>query len=118
MVKLITLNTWGGRAGKEKILEFIEKYKETDIFCLQEMWSAPHENFEGVMAGGIPLRFSQIMINGVSEVSSVLENHQSYFHPHCMGNFGLQMLVNSKLNVRGSGEIFVYKEKGYISEED
>ena len=38
-MKIISLNTWGGRGGKENLLKFIEKYKDTDIFCLQEMWN-------------------------------------------------------------------------------
>jgi len=42
-MKIITLNTWGGRAGKELLLSFFEKYRDdADIFCLQEIWSAPH----------------------------------------------------------------------------
>ena len=36
-MKIITLNAWAGRAGEDKILQFFEKYKDTDIICLQEI---------------------------------------------------------------------------------
>lgn len=40
LLKLITLNTWGGRA-LHPLMGFLEKQTEaTDIFCLQEMFNA------------------------------------------------------------------------------
>ena len=39
-MKLLTLNTWGGKV-HEPLLKFIEQRAEdTDIFCLQEVFSA------------------------------------------------------------------------------
>ena len=33
-MKIITLNTWGGRAGKEGLLSFASEYKNSiDVFC-------------------------------------------------------------------------------------
>lgn len=117
IMKLITLNTWGGKAGKEKLLGFFEKYKDIDIFCLQEMWSAPHD-FGKRQAGGVDLNYEQIMTRGVQEIAGVLPLHTSYFHPHVSDNFGLQMLVKKDLRVVEDGDIFVYKHKGHMSEED
>ena len=38
LMKIITLNTWGGRAGEERLLDFFNTHKDdTDIFCLQEI---------------------------------------------------------------------------------
>ena len=31
-MKVLSLNTWGGRAGKDKLLDFFEAYKYIDIF--------------------------------------------------------------------------------------
>lgn len=45
-MKLISLNTWGGRAGKEELLAFFERYQDIDIFCLQEIWSAPYNDMD------------------------------------------------------------------------
>ena len=38
-MKLITLNTWGGRVNKD-LLSFLENKRETiDIFCFQEVYN-------------------------------------------------------------------------------
>lgn len=42
-MKLITLNTWGGRALHPLIHFFKRHAAETDVFCLQEMFDAPQE---------------------------------------------------------------------------
>jgi exonuclease III len=115
-MKLITLNTWGGRAGKELLLNFFKKYKDVDIFCLQEIWSAPYEHLEGHLAGGKAIKHEQIMTSGMQEISGILSSHSSYFHPHHLENYGLQMLVNNNLDVVEDGEVFVHKHKGYIPE--
>ena len=40
VIKIITFNSWGGRVGLDAIKKFFEKYQDTDIFCLQEIWQA------------------------------------------------------------------------------
>ncbi|MDO8728408.1 MAG: endonuclease/exonuclease/phosphatase family protein [bacterium] len=117
-MKLITLNTWGGRAGKTLLLDFFRKYKDVDIFCLQEIWSAPYEHLEGHLAGGRAINHEQIMTNGMQEISELLSNHVSYFCPLLLDNYGLQILVKNNLTIKEDGEVFVYKHKGYVSEED
>jgi exonuclease III len=37
-MKLITLNTWGGRVHK-KLIKFLEENQEVDIFCFQEIYN-------------------------------------------------------------------------------
>jgi len=117
-MKLITLNTWGGKAGKEKLLGFFERYKDIDIFCLQEIWSAPYTDVGERQAGGVDLDYEQIMTRGAQEISEVLPLHTSYFHPHLLNNYGLQMLVKKDLKVVKDGEVFVYKHKGHVPEGD
>jgi exonuclease III len=118
-MKLITLNTWGGRAGKERLLSFFDKYKnEIDIFCLQEIWSAPYEHLEGHSAGGLSIDHEQIMVYGMQEISELLSDHSNFFRPHHLDNYGLLTLLNKKINITEEGEVFVYKHKGYIPEGD
>lgn len=45
-MKVISLNTWAGFGGKEKLLAFFEAHKDVDIFCLQEVWSGPMKSIE------------------------------------------------------------------------
>lgn len=118
-MKIITLNTWGGRAGKEKLLAFFEKHKDTtDIFCLQEIWSAPYEDLEGRAAGGQTIDHDQVMVYGMQEISELLSGHFSYFRPHFLDDYGLAMLVKKDLEVTEEGEVFVHKHKGYVPEGD
>lgn len=118
-MKILSLNTWGGRAGTEGLLTFLERMKEDiDIFCLQEIWAAPYEHFEGVSAGGLAIQHGAIMTKGLQEIANLLEEYEYFFHPHFMDNYGLLMLVHKRVPVKGVGEVWVHKEKGYIPEGD
>jgi exonuclease III len=118
-MRIISLNTWGGMAGKEVLLSFFKNHADTtDIFCLQEVWSYARKDLEGRSAGGITLDYSKIMTNGVKEFSELLPDFTPFFHPHVGDNYGLFSLVRKEYSVVDSGEVFVYKQKGYMSEED
>lgn len=117
-MKLITLNTWGGRAGRKSLLEFFKKYRDVDIFCLQEMWRAPYQSYEGQEAGGLAISHENIMTEGVQEVSEILSGHASLFCPLVLNDYGLQMLIKKNLPVIQEGETYVYKHKGYVAEGD
>jgi len=117
-MKLISLNTWGGRAGKEKLLNFFAAHKDVDVFCLQEIWSAPYEHLQGHAAGGMNINHDDIMVYGMQEISRLLADHEAYFKPHHLDNYGLMMLIKRGLDLIAEGDTFVYKEKGYIPEGD
>ncbi len=117
-MQIISLNTWGGRAGKEKLLDFFKQNKDVDVFCLQEIWSAPYDHLEGSAAGGLAIDHSNIMVHGLQEISEVLSSHAPHFRPHHLDNYGLLMLIKKKLSVEEEGEFWVYKEKGYVPEGD
>ncbi len=117
-MKIISLNTWGGRAGKEKLLDFFAAHKDVDVFCLQEIWSAPYEYLEGHAAGGLNINHSDIMVYGMQEVSELLREHDAYFKPHYLDNYGLLMLVKKDLDLVAEGDVFVHKERGYTPEGD
>jgi len=118
-MKLVDLNTWGGRGGKERLLSFFENQREnTDVFCLQEIWSAPYPNHEGGIAGGEEINHSKIMVNGLQEITNVLEDFVPYFRPHHGDNYGLLTLVKNNIEVIHEGETFVHKYKGFVPEGD
>ncbi|MEK7453222.1 MAG: endonuclease/exonuclease/phosphatase family protein [Patescibacteria group bacterium] len=117
-MKLVTLNTWGGRAGKEKLLSFLKKYEDTDIFSLQEVWSAPYDHLDGAHVGGTKMNQKDVMVYGMQEISATLSSHTASFHSHHLDNYGLMMLVKNNLNIVEEGDIFVYKYKGYIPDGD
>lgn len=114
-MKIICLNTWGGKAGKEKILDFFHTYKNTvDIFCLQEMWRAPYGHLGSYKAGGVDMRDEEIMVYGVDEISKVLKGHNTFFRPHHLDDYGLMMSVHKDIAVHEEGEVFVHKFKNFI----
>ena len=118
-MKIISLNTWGGRAGKEKLLGFFAKHHDDiDVFCLQEIWSAPYKHLDGCLAGGTTINQQNIMVYGKQDISKTLPDYKVYFHPHHLDNYGLMMMVKQDLKVVATGEIFVYKYKGYLPEGD
>ncbi len=112
-MKIISLNTWGGRAGKDELLSFFKKHNGSiDIFCLQEIWSAPYEHLE--VAGGRPIEHDTILVYGLQEISSILKDYVAYFRPHHLENYGLLTLVHTKHHVIAEGEVFVHKYKEYV----
>lgn len=118
-MRIISLNTWGGRAGKEGLLSFFRAHADTtDIFCLQEIWSAPYEHLDGHLAGGLAMNHERIMVYGLQEISAALPNHIAFFRPHHGDHYGLLMFVRKNLPLLEEGEVFVYKHKGYVPEGD
>ncbi len=110
-MKVISLNTWGGKIGKEKFFNFIEKYKNTDVFCFQEVWSGGHHADGMVSAGRI---ITGVIHELAQELSSVLKDHTLYFRPHYSDFFGIAIFVKKNIEIVEEGEFFVYQEKGYM----
>ncbi len=108
-MKLICLNIWGGRAGPEKLLAFLDSHRDADFICLQEVWSAPYENLEGVPAGADEIAHAEIMVYGKQGISALLGDHQVLFHPHHLNDYGLMTLVSKTLDVVDSGDVFVHR---------
>lgn len=117
-MKTISLNTWGGRAGKDKLLAFLDRHRDADVFCLQEMWSAPYEHLQGHNAGGLAIEHEDIMVYGVQDVTALLDGHVPHFHPHHLDNYGLMMLTKDDVPVVETGDVYVYRERGHVPDGD
>jgi hypothetical protein len=75
-MKLISLNTWGGKVF-EPLMQFIRKQtKDTDIFCLQEIYDTPSgiKNYENL-----------IRANLLDELKTVLVDFQIFHFPILFG---------------------------------
>lgn len=70
-MKIINLNIWGGRAGREKVLEFFDTHKNIDVFCLQEVWSAPYPELENIEVAGKSFGYHLVMTEALHDISSV-----------------------------------------------
>lgn len=102
----MTLNTWGGRAGLQPLLDFLKKYQETDIFCLQEIWQTQDPASAGHMD-------SRVVSDLLEQIAKTLPEFQFFFRPQFRGIYGLAMFVRKEIFVVGEGELFVFKEQGY-----
>lgn len=116
VMKILSLNTWGGRAGQEELLVFFKKQAEerVDIFCLQEMWRAPYKHLEGISAGGLAISHDDVMTDGVQKIQEALPDFRCYFRPHHLDDYGLAMYVRKDIEVIEEGEVFVYKTRDFI----
>lgn len=118
-MKILSLNIWGGRAGAEKVQDFVARYKDTvDVFCFQEVWADTHEHLEGVLAGGTPLCNGAEMAYAKQQLGGILSDYRECWHPHYGDHYGLLTLSHEKHAVLHDGEVFVHREKGYMPLDD
>lgn len=111
-MKVLSLNTWGGKAGTQGLLSFFEKYENIDIFCLQEIFDGGEE-FRGMPAARFALdKFDPKLLERIQEV---LPNHVAHFRPHFEDVFGLALFVRKDCAITEEGEASIYREKGYYS---
>jgi endonuclease/exonuclease/phosphatase family metal-dependent hydrolase len=105
-MKLITLNTWGGRAGLDGIKTFVQKNKDVDVFCLQEIWQAEDTSLIEVV--GLPF-----VTNLLTQIATSLPEFQFFFRPQYRGIYGLATFVRKEIPVIEEGELFVFKDQGF-----
>lgn len=117
-MKIICLNTWGGRAGKQRLLEFFEEYNNVDVFCLQEVWSAPYRDEAGRTAGGRSFDYDKIMTYGAQDISKILPTHNYFFKPNYLDHYGLLELAKRDLDIVEEGDVFVHKERGFLPKKE
>lgn len=107
-MKLITLNTFGGRVYKE-LINFLNKHQDVGIFCFQEIYhKATHIH---VAQGGIDPNLTLF-----DDIQKALPNHHGYFRPHYLETYGLATFVKKGLEVTREDELFVHHHKGFIPE--
>lgn len=110
-MKLVTLNTWGGKL-LEPLRTFLKaQANDIDIFCFQEVYSSPDKR-----------KIDRDMQSNVfEEIAIILHSHQGYFKPHLKGydldgkvDFelwsGLAVFVRKSIKIMNTGDIFLYRE--------
>jgi endonuclease/exonuclease/phosphatase family metal-dependent hydrolase len=114
-MKLISLNTWGGRSFYPLIDFFKHKAAETDIFCLQEIFHTDQKELDD--------RHPEELLRGdlfkkITETLGDFDGHFASFEdkPHLQS---LAMFIKKSLTVRESGDFLVHvpkqpKERGSI----
>ncbi len=105
-MKIITFNTWGGRAGLAGIKSFIEKHQNVDVFCLQEIWQTDDTSLIEAMD-------VRLVTNLLEEIAASLPGFRFYFRPQYRNIYGLATFVRKEISVIDEGELFVFKEQGF-----
>lgn len=101
-MKLMSLNIWEGEL-YQPLLDFLNKYKnETDIFCFQEIF----KNEDKIRT---PNSEKIVTFHGLKET---LLNFNGYFEDYVApGEYnkeGLAIFIKKDIEVKDSGEIFLY----------
>ncbi len=98
-MKIITLNTWGGRV-REPFIGFIKKYKDADVFCFQEIYDKAEE----IMSGEYP----EDSMNIFTDIQNLLTGHTGFFRPALLGVYGLAIFIKKDITVLEEGERFIH----------
>lgn len=126
-MKLISLNTWGGKIF-DPLMDFIRKNaKDTDIFCFQEVFNTPTKNYE----------YAGYRVNLYQEISKALKKIKNNFKGYYAStqayyafssrsvvpvgfdlSWGLTIFVRESLNVKAFGDFFVFGQKNSFSAEN
>jgi len=111
-MKLLTLNTWGGRYDLDGLLQFFKKHTDVDVFCLQEVWNGGEE----FIRNNFPQeKFDIVSWNLLQRIAEVLPDYQYFFHPSCLDFYGVAIFIKKDILVESEGDVFIYKEHGYYS---
>ncbi|KND52007.1 MAG: hypothetical protein ABA06_01960 [Parcubacteria bacterium C7867-001] len=117
-LKIISLNTWGGRIHKP-LIDFVSK-GEADIYCFQEVYSKREPRTEPQTVQdeqGLDVHFDLF-----SDLEAALPNHHGYFCPAVQGYlhdraeaplpvfYGIATFVRKSIPVINSVTHFVYRE--------
>src|SRR3989344_7675146 len=115
-MKLICLNLWGGKVYNPLIKFIAENSSDTDIFCFQEVFNTPTQNFE----------HSGYRLNLFQEITKVLTEFQGFYAPtqnHYVFlsgfvdfelSYGLAIFVKKNIKVIENGDFFVFRERNGV----
>jgi endonuclease/exonuclease/phosphatase family metal-dependent hydrolase len=104
MMKLITLNIWGGYL-RNPLLRFIHDHRDVDLFCLQELYDNAHRPLTDTK--------TELSLNIFSDLSKLLPNHQAIFRPAVNNVYGLGAFVKKSIDIIDEGEITIHEKQHY-----
>ncbi len=114
-MKVISLNTWGGEAGVDGLVDFLQAHSDADVFCLQEVWNGGEHMLEKKSGGSWLERRVPTLL---TDMSAALPQFKHHFRPHFFDFYGMAMFVKEGIEVIEEGEQYIYKEKGWVSPEE
>lgn len=113
IMKLITLNTWGGRIYRP-FLEFLNKNKDVDIFCFQEIFHNLDEKTSTASLTASSAACEKLFNN----IKEILKNHEGYFCPVHGASYGLATFVKKNIKIAEVGDVLLYKNEDFDPDDD
>ncbi len=127
-MKLISLNTWGGRVYKPLMSFVKEQSADTDIFCFQEVYHTTSDETTPKAGGLLDEKKGQFQqpdpyrANLFTELSHALPDFVGHFAPAVDGydhdgrvdfhlEFGLATFIRKSLHITEQGDTFVYRDR-------
>lgn len=101
-MKIISLNTWAGVV-LDPLLDFFERNKDVDVFCLQEIY---------YQAEGKTERHPELdmKLDLFEQIQGVLQDtHVGYFRPAHKDFYGQAIFVRKHIVVEEEGDIFIFE---------
>lgn len=103
-MKIISLNIWGGQL-KSPLIDFFIKYKDIDIFCLQEVYSKAKVK---ACTNDDPVE-----LDILSDIGNILYNHTPFFVKTIDG-YGISMLIKKDISILKKGEHIIHENLNYV----
>lgn len=94
IMKLITLNTWGGKV-KEPLTSFLKAHQDADVFCFQEIFHDAEKKTRG--------DFGDAHLDLYNEMKSLLPEMSGYFCPTVDDYYGIATFVKKISRCRHPG---------------
>lgn len=116
-MKLISLNTWGGKRYQDLINFIKDQSGSTDIFCFQEVFKTSSDVKE----------YRGFQLNLYNELSNLLTDFTPFFAPaqdkyvFFTGfvdfdlSFGLATFVKKNIRVNQAGDLFIFRKRNGIN---
>lgn len=95
--------------GTEKILDFLDRYQDVDIFCFQEVF-----NGGGSVKAEVEEKIPDKDYKLFSHIESHLPQHVGYFRPALGEHYGLATFVKKDIELIKEEDYFVHKYKGFF----
>lgn len=102
-MRIMSLNIWGGQI-KTPLMNFIRKYKDIDVLCMQEVYSKAKTK---ACTNDDPV---QLDIFG--DMSGILPNHEPYF-VKVIDGYGIGMFIKKTLPLLKRGEHLIHENPNY-----
>lgn len=120
-LKIVSLNTWGAKAGLNVLRTFLDTHSQTDLFCFQEIWQTSPKMYEpyGLKFGlyGNPrYPFEGTVTDLLTHLQDTLKEFQCYFRPSVFDFYGNAQFVRKNLLLKDEGELFIHMQKGFVDE--